>query len=301
MFHMKSGKNDGRPIRIGIGAPLSGAGVNLGREMVQSIQMAIEEFNIDGGIEGALIECRVRDDEGTESEGIKVAQSFADDEKVLAVIGHYNSNVTLSAAPVYDGAGLTLVAPIVSNPKLTDSGWNNIFRFTNRDDATAKAIAVHVFDRLRKRHAVIIETRTTYGTSMSREFAKAFKAIGGEIIAHHQVEEGKKDFLHLVDGLPNSMDVLFYGGTFEGAPILKAMRSRGLKQLFAAGDGCWDIRHFVEPSGVAAGEGEGVLILSACPEIGRVPGSLEFAKCYNLKHGPILNFAVNFMTRPIRS
>jgi branched-chain amino acid transport system substrate-binding protein len=286
-------ENGGRTIRIGIGAPLSGNASILGREMTQAIQIAIDEVNSDGGIAGTFIESRILDDKGSESEGLKVANAFASDEKLLAVIGHYNSDVTLCAAPIYQNAGLPMVAPIVSNPRLTDSGWTEIFRFTNRDDATAKAIVSHLFDRLQKRRAVIVETQTTYGSSMSQQFAKAFKAKGGEILAHHKVEEGEKDFFHPVEALPSSMDVVFYGGTFEGAPLLKAMRSKGLKQLFAAGDGCWDVTNFVEPSGKAAMEGEGVLVLSACPELGRVPGSLEFANRYQQKHGPILNYAVN--------
>jgi branched-chain amino acid transport system substrate-binding protein len=112
-----------------------------------------------------------------------------------------------------------------------------------------------------------------------------------------QVREGKKDFAELVATLPNEMDVLFYGGTFEGAPLLKAMRSRGLHQLMATGDGCWDVRNFLEPASEAAEQGEGVLVYlpvrrsEQCLWIGRVFCALRAP----VRADP--NYAVNSLTR----
>jgi len=97
----------------------------------------------------------------------------------------------------------------------------------------------------------------------------------------------------LISDLPTRFDLLFYGGTVEGAFILKAIREAGFKQLFAAGDGCWDLKNFVLPVGSAAIEGEGAIVLAATPAIGSVPGSAAFAKKYQRRYGPINNYAVN--------
>jgi len=64
---------------------------------------------------------------------------------------------------------------------------------------------------------------------------------------------------------------VFYGGTFEGAPLLKALRKSGFSQLMATGDGCWDIINFLEPGGHFAEMGEGVLVLSASAAAGDEP------------------------------
>jgi branched-chain amino acid transport system substrate-binding protein len=280
-------------IRVGIGAPLSGNGSALGREMTQAIELALDETNATGGIGGTRVIAVPQDDKGDEAAGLEVARSFACDQALLAVIGHYNSNVTLCVAPIYQDAGLPMISPIVSNPKLTDSGWTRVFRFTNRDDETAAALATHLVRHIGKRRAAVVATRTIYGRSMSEQFTCAFKAIGGEVIKFLEVDEGEKNFESLVRGLPTDFDMLFYGGTFEGAPLLKAMRSHGLRQLFAAGDGCWDSINFLEPAGADAMSGEGVLVLSACCELGKVAGSREFAERYNARYGPILNYAVN--------
>jgi branched-chain amino acid transport system substrate-binding protein len=293
MLEANSTQSGGRSLRIGVGAPLSGMGSDLGREMVQAVQLAIDEANRSHSAPDLRLTACILDDEGEENQGFKIARSFADDESIVAVVGHYNSDVTLRTAPLYHEAGLPLVAPIVSNPKLTESGWSNVFRFTNRDDATADAIAGYITRRLQKSRAVVVETDTTYGRSMSDQFVRAFERENGSVLMRRQVREGKKDFAELVAMLPNEMDVLFYGGTFEGAPLLKAMRSSGLHQLMAAGDGCWDVRNFLEPASEAAEQGEGVLVLSACPEVGTVSGSPEFSARYERQFGPIRNYAVN--------
>lgn len=275
--------------RIGVSAPLSGRGAALGREMAQAVRLAVEEATA-AGLEVELVE---RDDAGQEQAGLAVARDLAADPSVLAVIGPYNSNVALAAAPLCRDARLALVGPIVSNPALTDSGWDNVFRFTARDDDTAAAIALHLVQALGKRRAALVATATTYGRSMTGRFADAFARAGGAVLARREVAEGETRFDALVAALPAETDVLFYGGTYEGAPLLSALRRTGRTPLFAAGDGCWDRPNFLDPAGPAAEAGEGVLVLSACPQPGVVPGAREMVARYERRFGPVLNYAVN--------
>jgi branched-chain amino acid transport system substrate-binding protein len=261
--------------------------------MVQAIELAVDEANTFAAASGAGFELSIMDDNGSEQVAKDVARTFAEDKDVAAVIGHYNSNVTLAAAPIYAEADLPMIAPIVSNAKLTESGWTNVFRFTNRDDATATAIAEYLVDKRGKRRAIVVVTDTVYGNSMSQQFSRAFERWGGSVLNTHSVREGATDFRELVRLFPADMDVIFYGGTFEGAPLLRDVRDAGMPQLFAAGDGCWDIGNFLTPAGSYAEVDEGVLVLSACPELGTVSGSAEFASRFQARFGPIRNYAVN--------
>jgi branched-chain amino acid transport system substrate-binding protein len=282
-----------RTIRIGIAAPLSGKSERLGREMKAAAELAIEDWNEGGGIFGARIAACAADDEGDVSRGKSIATAFCADPEVLGVVGHYNSDVTLATAAIYEACGLTAITPIASNPDLTECDCTHIFRFTNRDDRTGRAIAQHLYRANGKRRAIVMETPTTYGDSMADEFCRSFTAEGGEIVLRILVEEGQRDFDSLVAALRCDFDVLFYGGSFEGAFILKAMRRQGLEQLFASGDGCWDRWSFLDIAAKEASLGEGALVLSATPELGRVPGSKEFGERYARAHGPIGNYAAN--------
>ena len=88
-------------IRIGVGAPLTGNAARLGIEMVQAIRLALDDANERGGVRGATVEAVIVDDKGREDVGVAVARELCRDESILGVIGHYNSNVTLPAAPIY--------------------------------------------------------------------------------------------------------------------------------------------------------------------------------------------------------
>ncbi len=261
--------------------------------MTQAVELAIAERNERGGICGAMLAAEIADDAGDAGKGMGIARAFCEDPRVAGVVGHYNSDVTLAASPIYARDGLAMITPIASKPEITERGLSGIFRFTNRDDRTGAAIAGHLYRVGGKRRAVILETPTTYGRSMAEEFARSFLGLGGTIVLRQAVQEGQRDFSPLVRQLPESFDVLFYGGSFEGAFILRALRKAGLDQLFASGDGCWDRWNFIEVASDVASLGEGVVVLAATPEPGRVAGSLEFSRRYEQVHGPIGNYAVN--------
>lgn len=277
-------------IAIGIAATLSGDYALLGNEMKLAAEMAVEECNAAGGIFGAAVPVYVEDDQDNSEQGRRAARALCNRSEVLGVLGHFSSDISIAASDVYFECGLTMITPIASNPKLTDRRLPNVFRFTNRDDRTAQAIAGYLFDQLGKRRAVLVESNYAYGKSMSDQFSRAFADRGGQIVARENIAVGQRQFDELPSRLPGQFDVLFYGGAFEGAYLLKAIRQHGFQQLFAAGDGCWDVTNFLQPAGDAAVHGEGVLILSATPASER---SAQFVAAYERRHGPITNYAVN--------
>jgi branched-chain amino acid transport system substrate-binding protein len=94
---------------------------------------------------------------------------------------------------------------------------------------------------------------------MADHFARAFSLTGGQTLESYEITGGESDFSAFVRRLPRDFDVLFYGGTFEGAALLRAMRRHGLDQRLATGDGCWDVKNFLSPAGEVAEQGEGAL------------------------------------------
>ena len=201
--------------------------------------------------------------------------------------------VTIAVEPVYARCTLPMLTPMSSNPGVTEQRLANVFRLTNRDDRKGPGLARWLHAKMGKRNAVVIDDGTLYGKGLADGFVQGFEAAGGAIAARRSVKVGETDFHGLLGELPKGFDVLFFAGIREGAYILKDMRSLGLNQLFACGDGCWSIDGFVAPAGVAATQGEGVRILSAAPAIGKVPGSAEFAARYSAKYGPINNYAAS--------
>jgi branched-chain amino acid transport system substrate-binding protein len=285
-------QNASEEIHIGVGAPLTTGSATFGVEMRQAIDLAIAEKNAAGGIGGAKIVADALDDKANNSEGEKVAQSFCEGP-ALGVIGHVNSGVTIAASKVYATCGLPMITPMSSNPAVTENGLSNVFRLTNRDDRKGPGLAGYLIDKMDKRRVVVVDDGTQYGKGLADSFAKGFEAKGGVVVSRVEVKVGDTQFGDFVKALPKDFDSLFFGGMREGAPILKEMRDQGINQLFACGDGCWDVKGFVVPAAGAAEKGEGVRILSAAPALGKVAGSAEFAAAYQAKYGPINNYAAN--------
>ena len=280
-------------VSIGVGAPLSGRANALGAEMKHAVEMAVDDWNHERGIGGAPVTMVAVDDEGNAGKAIEAARYLAGKPDVLGVVGHYHCDATLAAALVYEDARMPMITPVTSHPAVTDRGTPCVFRFANRDDVTGRAIAHYLVEVLGKRRAVVVEADTMGGKSLGGEFSAAFMAFGGRLAFYRPVSEDERDFDQLISVLPDDFDVLFYAGAFGGAAILRALRTAGLDQLFAAGDGCWDLAHFVQPAGGAAAAGEGVLVLSTTPEIGSVAGSREFSRRFEQRYGRIGNYAVN--------
>jgi branched-chain amino acid transport system substrate-binding protein len=280
-------------IAIGVGVPLSGVAAPLGVEVKQAVQLAVDERNASRHDTQPVVTTIVRDDKDNPSRGVSIARQFVDDRRICGVVGHYASDVTTAATECYDAARLAVIAPIASNPRLTERGYTRLFRLTNRDDSTAAAIAGHLYHRIGKRRAAVVESRTAYGRSMSECFTAAFNDMEGAVVGTITVDEGQRDFASVVRALPRDADMVFYGGSFEGAPLLRALRDAGIGDLFAAGDGCWDVPNFLQPTLGAAEAGEGVLVLSASLPADHSGRPSEVANRYAARFGPIGNYALN--------
>lgn len=122
-------------IKIGFSAPLSGSSAELGQRTLRGVILAAEEINAVGGINGKEIVIVEMDDRADPKEAANVANLFASNPEILAVIGHNNSSCTLAAAPIYNKAGLPHISPDSSSPKISDCGPYT-FRVRNSDAYT---------------------------------------------------------------------------------------------------------------------------------------------------------------------
>src|SRR5438067_258726 len=125
--------------------------------MRQAAALAVEEMNARGGILGMPVSVSSVDDAGDVDRGLEIAHELCAQPDLLGVVGHLNSDVSIAASNVYARNGVAMITPIASNPALTERRLGNVFRFTNRDDLTGKAIATYLHDAFGKRRAAIVE------------------------------------------------------------------------------------------------------------------------------------------------
>jgi branched-chain amino acid transport system substrate-binding protein len=123
-------------IIIGVAGPFSGQYAGFGNELKAGAEAAAKAVNASGGINGETVTIITGDDACDTKRAVDVAKEFVGKD-VRAVVGHFCSGSSLSAAYVYADAGIVMLSPAASNPALTDSKLWNVFRLTGRDDAQA--------------------------------------------------------------------------------------------------------------------------------------------------------------------
>jgi branched-chain amino acid transport system substrate-binding protein len=260
-------------VKIGHVAPLSGAIAHLGKDNEYGARLAIEELNAKGvSINGKKIkfELVAEDDASDPKQGTAAAQKLVD-AKVSGVIGHLNSGTTIPASKIYSDAGIPQISPSSTNPKYTRQGFKTAFRLVADDVHLGGTLGRYALNELKGKVIAVIDDRTAYGQGVAEEFEKAVKAAGGNVVAHEFTTDKATDFMPILTTLKGKKpDIIFFGGMDAvGGPMMKQMKSLGIKAKFMGGDGICTTE-MIKLAGDALGDGQVV-----CAEAGGVDGALK--------------------------
>ena len=228
-------------VKIGHVGPTSGAIAHLGKDNENGARMAIDELNAAGVIiDGKKITLQLlaEDDGADPKQGTSVAQKLVD-AKVAGVIGHLNSGTTIPASKIYSDAGIPQISPSATNPKFTRQGFKTAFRVVADDVQLGGSLGKYAVSTLNAKTVAVIDDRTAYGQGVAEEFSKAVEAVGGKIVAKEFTTDKATDFNSILTTIKGKKpDVIFFGGMDAvGGPMLKQMKSLGIKAKFMGGDG----------------------------------------------------------------
>lgn len=276
----KAGKGD--KIVIAHAGPMTGDSAQFGDMKGKAIQLAIDETNEKGGINGKEVAQLTGDDTGNPKEAPSVAQRFAQDDSVLAVIGHWNSSCTLAARGIYDASGIPLLADSV-NKALTDRTTPTAYRISLTDTVQAQELAEYAYNKMGKRKAAIMYTANDFGTGLMNDFAKAFEELGGEIVASETYFEGQsKDFSPQLTKIKGTNpDLMFIAGYYvETALIAQQSKEMGLDVQMLGTEGI-SSEELIKLGGDAV---EGIVFAGFFhPDI-EYPGTKEFVDNFRAKY-----------------
>ncbi|MGS0741515.1 branched-chain amino acid ABC transporter substrate-binding protein [Glaciimonas sp. GG7] len=228
-------------VQIGFSGPLTGPQAQAGTDNQGGLQMAIDKLNTEGlVIGGKKIQFKVQmeDDQADPRQGVNVAQKLAD-AHVKAIIGPYNSGVTIPASKVYNDSGIVM-ATVASNPKITLQGFNNVFRVAASDSQLGGKMALYAAKELKLKQVAIIDDRTAYGQGVAEEFKKVALANGMKVVSNDFTNDKATDFTAILTSIKSKKpDAIFYGGySPQGGPMIRQMKQLGLSNIkFLGGDG----------------------------------------------------------------
>lgn len=277
-------------VSLGLVAPLTGDQAYIGVGMMQGVQIAIEDANVQGPVFGASkLRLIALDDQHNPTQAVLAANKLVSDPSVLGVVGHFNSSCTKAASSIYYEARLAQVSPASTNPDISKQGFDTFFRVCATDDVQGPAAADFMKNELKIDRVAIIDDQTTYGKGLADQFEKTFKALGGTVIRRDGITQGEKDYMPLLTRIRAvNPPAVFFGGVYpELALLLRQSRKVGLKSLWMGGDAIYNAV-LVELAGDAA-EGVYATMLGVDPHA--LPEARDFVTRYEARYGEIGAFS----------
>ena len=256
-------------IKIGVVVPVTGPNAAFGAQIKTGAQQAIADVNKAGGVNGEKLVMTVGDDASDPKQGVSVANKFASDG-VKAVVGAFNSGVSIPVSDVLQEAGIVEISPASTAIKYTERGNWNTFRTCGRDDQQGAVAGAYLADKFKGKKIAFVHDKTPYGKGLADETLKALKAKGGTNVLFEGINPGEKDFSALVSKLKQAnVDVIYFGGLYtEAGLLIRQMRDQSLKAPLMGGDGIAD-REFAQ----VAGPGSDGTLMTFSPDARKNPKS----------------------------
>ncbi len=225
------------PIVIGVAGPMTAQYASFGDQMRRGAQMAVADINAAGGVLGRPLELIVGDDACDPKQAVAVANQMVNEGAVF-VAGHWCSGSSIPASAVYFEENILQISPGSTNPRLTEQGFDTVFRVCGRDDQQGVVAGTYLAKAFGDANIAIIHDKTAYGKGLADETRAALNAAGVTETLYEAYTAGEKDYSALVSKLKeNAIDVLYVGGYHtEAGLILRQMREQGMATQLISGD-----------------------------------------------------------------
>jgi branched-chain amino acid transport system substrate-binding protein len=269
------------PIKIGLVIPMAGEAGRVGQSMRRAAEMAIADWS---PLLERTVELSVKDDRFDPRQAVSVAEKLVQ-EGVWAVVGHFYSSSSIPASAVYHEAGIPQVTATSTHPRLTQQGFDTVFRVAGRDDHHALSAAEFALGRLHARRIAVVHDRTEYGRTLASTFSRTVEREGRRVFITEEILQGDKDFSGVVGRVKAvDPDLIYFGGIFrEGGHLLRQLRAAGVEAAFLSGDGVLD-PEFVKIAGEEAATGA---YLTFAPDPRLLPSARPLIQKFEARHGPI--------------
>ncbi len=225
-------------VKLGAFAPETGDYASAGIDIIRAVKIAATNVNKHGGAMGRKISIDAQDSPCNPQVAVQAAQKLVTDG-VAGVVGPYCSGDAIPASVIYHRANIPVITPASTNPKLTEQGYNNVFRTIGRDDEQGEFAAKIIATKLHATKIAIVHDNSTYAKGLAEQTRDALgKYSGVKVIYFDAITPGSKDFSATLTQLRNlSPQLTYFTGYFtEGGLFLKQFVQLGVPGRFMAGD-----------------------------------------------------------------
>lgn len=269
-------------VKLGAILPLTGDAAPYGSSLKKGMDLAIDELNAKGGINGKKLVVAFEDDRNLPQDGVTAYSKLKSVDKVPMVLGAMFSAVTLAIAPIAERDNVVLLSPTSSDIALTNAG-DYIFRIYPSDSYDGDFLGNFAYEKLGARKVAVISMQASSTISVSKMFKKVFEQKGGAIVSEDAFNEGATDYRAILTKLKKQQqDLVFLPAALkESALFLRQAKELGVTARVLGISTLFDPK-LIELAGDAA---EGVLFSSpAFDATSQAPEIRAFVEAYKSRY-----------------
>lgn len=237
---------------IGEYGSLTGGDATFGSSTKLGVEVALAELTTEkqGKIGGLPVRVVVEDDQSQAQEAATAVQKLVNQDQAIAVIGEVASSRSLAGGPICQAAGVPMISPSSTNPRVTEVG-DYIFRMCFLDDFQGRSVALFATQNLGlKRIAILKDVKSDYSIGLTEFFSTALKEMGGTVIAEQAYAAGDQDFSAQLTALKaKNPEAIYIPGYYtEAGLIARKARELGINVPLLGSDG-WESEKLLEIGG----------------------------------------------------
>jgi branched-chain amino acid transport system substrate-binding protein len=239
-------------IRVGEVGSMTGSEATFGISTHRGIELAVDEINLGGGVQGKKIQIFTLDDRSRPEEAATGITKLISQDQVVAILGEVASSRSIAMAPIAQTYKIPMITPSSTNPKVTEFG-DYIFRVCFIDPFQGEVMAKFALNDLKiKRVAILRDVLSDYSSGLSEFFKAAFIQGGGQIVIEESYSSRDIDFKSQLTAIrAKNPEAIWVPGYYtEVGLIARQTRELGIQAPLLGGDG-WDSPKLTEIGGQA--------------------------------------------------
>jgi branched-chain amino acid transport system substrate-binding protein len=241
-------------VTIATVGPMKGQYASLGEQLRRGAELAINDINAAGGVNGQQLVLDAEDDGCDPKQAVEIANQLVA-KGVKLVAGHYCSGSSIATAKIYEAAGIIMISPSSTNPKFTDVGGWNTNRVCGRDDAQGAFAGRSIAKSYAGKSVAILDDGSLVGAGLAQMFKSALNAGGITETVRETYKPGLNDYDDVVQKiLSTNAEVVYVGGfAGEAGTIIRQLRELASTAIIVGSDALL-VEQFWSTAGTA-GEG----------------------------------------------
>jgi branched-chain amino acid transport system substrate-binding protein len=272
-------------VKVGVLLPLTGSQAKFGEIEKRSFEMAAEEINAKGGVNGKKIELLFEDDTGKPDVGRSGVEKLISREKVPVITGGYSSSVTAAAAPVAQQFKVPFVICTGSADDITEKGYDYIFRINPPASEYPNAVKSFLQEVGKDVKTVaLLYENSAFGQSSSKSFEEDAKELGLKILVKEGYQAGAIDFKPILTKVKAANPDMIYMVSYVMDASLLMRQSKELRinpKMFVGGGAGFTLPEFAKSAGDAS---DGVYSATLWVETLPFPGAKAYFDNYKKKY-----------------